>query len=237
MSRPPIHGLVPAAGAGRRFAGARPKQYCDLNGKPVLSHAMSALARHPSVVDLTVAVAADDVWYGELVRPTFPTAVVVRGGVTRAESVRAGLRAIRSRAGSGAWVVVHDAARPCLAQSDLESLLNEALDCPDGGLLAIPVRDTLKRGGLDQRCSATVARTGLWAALTPQLFPVDRLLAALDAELNAGHDPTDEAQAMERQGARPLLVRGSGMNLKITWPEDLELAESWLTARAARHGS
>jgi 2-C-methyl-D-erythritol 4-phosphate cytidylyltransferase len=147
------------------------------------------------------------------------------GGVERAESVANALTVLRERAADGDWVLVHDAARPCVRREDLVKLIAELRDDPVGGLLAVPVRDTMKQADAEQRCAATVDRSRLWHALTPQMFRLGALRAALRAALAAGVTVTDDASAMERVGLRPRLVEGHADNLKITRPEDLALAE------------
>ncbi len=224
---PRIHALVPAAGAGSRFGAEVPKQYLDVGGRAVIEHAVGVLASHPAVAGVTVTLAPDDDRFGELALGADPTIGVVAGGDTRAASVLNGLAYIREQH-DAEWVLVHDAARPCLDHAAIDRLLEAGLASPDGALLAMPVRDTLKRADADDRVEATVDRDTLWAAQTPQLFPVQALLDALRAQVEAGETPTDEAQAMERAGARPKLVMGSGMNLKVTWPEDLVVVRAWL---------
>ena len=144
-----------------------------------------------------------------------------------------GLRSIRRNHPETAWVLVHDAARPCLSADCLARLLESGLQHRDGAILAVPVRDTLKRSDEADRISETVEREKLWAAQTPQLFPLDVLATALEQCLDSGDPPTDEAGAMEAAGARPRLVMGSTANIKITWPDDIAIAEAWLTASRA----
>jgi 2-C-methyl-D-erythritol 4-phosphate cytidylyltransferase len=227
--------LIPAAGHGVRFGGATRKQYAPLLGKPVLAHSIDALLAHPAVRAVTVAVAADDGLFGELIQPRYPLVDAVQGGAFRAQTVLNGLLHIRHHDQNCDWVLVHDAARPCLDQQSLDRLMQQGLHTGDGGLLAMPISDTLKRAD-DTRVEHTLDRTGLWAAQTPQLFPLQALLDSLQSAVQvgsgAGAMPTDEAAAMERAGFHPLLVRGSASNIKITVPEDLLLAECIL--RAAR---
>ncbi|NND45269.1 MAG: 2-C-methyl-D-erythritol 4-phosphate cytidylyltransferase [Xanthomonadales bacterium] len=228
MGRPVVHALLPAAGSGRRCGGPVLKQYLPLNGRPVLAHAIDAVNRFPEVAGLTVVVGADDRIFAELIDPEFAGIETVIGGDTRAESVLNGLVAIRERHPEAEWVLVHDAARPCLPPDCLDELLTRGLAHPDGAILAVPVQDTLKRGDSERNIMNTVARDALWAAQTPQLFPLHRLIAAIEAMLEAGETPTDEASAMEFTGARPLLVMGSTVNIKITWPGDVAMAEAWM---------
>lgn len=233
MAAPRIRGLVPAAGRGERLGGDRPKQYLALGTRSLLEHSVEALLAHPLVEGVTVALAAGDGRFAGL-RFSRPDAVdTAPGGETRAESVRSALRHIKIVHGSD-WVLVHDAARPCLSRDCLDALLEQGLDDPDGALLALPVADTLKAGDRHSRVTSTVDREGLWAAQTPQLFPVPALQAALEQALASGRRPTDEAEAMELAGHRPRLVRGDAANLKVTWPADLLLAEAVLAARTGQ---
>lgn len=228
MSRPVVHALIPAAGQGLRFGGSVVKQYLPIAGKPVLVHAIEAVNLYPEISGITVVVAEEDRMFSGLIEPGYGGVRTVTGGASRAESVMNGLRAIRESHPQTGWVLVHDAARPCLPRQCLIRLLDKGLASPDGAILALPVRDTLKRGDAEKRIAGTVDRDALWMAQTPQLFPLDALTRALQTLLDAGESPTDEAAAMERAGAQPLLVMGSPANIKITWPEDVAMAESWL---------
>lgn len=230
---PAVWAVVPAAGRGRRFGGPRPKQYLEVGGLPVLAHALDALLAHDAVHGAVVAVAAEDAdWPGWTQRCGKPVHACT-GGAERADSVRAGLRALDGLAPADAWVLVHDAARPNLVLDDLDRLLTTALASGDGAILAAPMRDTLKRGDAEGGIAGTEPRDGLWRALTPQLFRRDALAAALDAASAAGVVVTDEAMAMERAGARVRLVEGREDNLKVTTPADLALVEFLLARRAA----
>ena len=215
--------VVPAAGVGRRFGGDVAKQYVELDGEPLLAHALRALLAHPSVEGAVVALAADDTawpgWDEFLGKPVIACA----GGASRAESVLAGLGALPESVRADDFVLVHDAARPNLHQDDLDALLERGRADPVGAILAAPVRDTLKRAGDDGGIDGTEPRERLWRALTPQLFRRLQLSRALEAALADGAAVTDESMAMERQGLRPLLVEGREDNLKITTPADLLL--------------
>jgi len=221
------------------MASGLPKQYLPLAGVPMLVHTVEALLVEPRLSSVSVVLAPDDVDYeaaGCALRLQVHGArvrVVRCGGDTRAASVRNGLRALAGSVAADDWVLVHDAARPCLPPSALARLIDTLLDDPVGGLLAMPVADTLKRGGADGRVVDTPSREGLWAAQTPQMFRCAPLLAALDAAVEAAARPggapaTDEAQAIEAGGASPRLVRGDPRNLKVTWPADIALAEGFL---------
>jgi 2-C-methyl-D-erythritol 4-phosphate cytidylyltransferase len=215
--------VVPAAGIGRRFGGDVAKQYIELDGEPLLAHALRALFAHPSVEGAVVVLAAGDAawpgWSEFLAKPV----IACTGGATRAESVLAGLAALPESVRADDFVLVHDAARPNLHADDLEALLERGRADPVGAILAAPVRDTLKRAGDDGGIDRTEPRERLWRALTPQLFRRLQLSRALEAALADGVAVTDESMAMERQGLRPLLVEGREDNLKVTTPADLAL--------------
>ncbi len=234
MSGQAVHALIPAAGHSVRFGGTTLKQYAHVLGLPVIHHSITAVTRHDAVVSVTVALASDDGIFDELVRPAFPGARTVTGGDSRAQTVMNGLHSILARDPQAEWVMVHDAARPCLSFTDLSRLLELGLHSPDGAILATPVSDTLKLAGEDERIEATIDRSRYWAAQTPQLFRIRELAANLDAALSAGLKPTDDAAAMERAGKHPLLVQGSSTNIKITGSEDLALAEFILQRQSVR---
>ena len=232
-----VWAVVPAAGRGARFESAHsqgPKQYAPLRGATVLEWSLAALLREDRVEAVVVALAADDLRWpavaASLAHLKLQTAL---GGATRQESVMNGLKALEGQAAAEDWVLVHDAARPCLSSADLAALL-DALEQPadpttDGAVLAAPIVDTVKRerGGV---AVDTVDRDGLWRALTPQVFTFARLKRALEDVLQSGAAVTDEAQAMQRQGLAARLVRGSPFNIKVTTFADLSLAEAVLQA-------
>ena len=232
MSRPVVHALIPAAGRGERFGGSVLKQYLPVAGKPVLAHSIEAVNLYPEISGVTVVLAGNDNMFAELIDTASLGIDTVTGGASRAESVMNGLKAIQMHHPETEWVLVHDAARPCLPRSCVHNLLEKGLNSPGGAILAIPVQDTLKQSDDSGRISRTVDRSKLWAAQTPQLFPLDGLLDALGSMLEAGQSPTDEAAAMERSGLRPLLVMGSPANIKITWPDDVATAQAWLETMA-----
>jgi len=215
--------LVPAAGIGSRIGSQRPKQYLHLHGKPILQHTLERL-NLPTIAGIVVCVAKGDPYWDTL---SLPMPVMrVNGGAERCHSVLNGLQALQQRAHADDWVLVHDAARPCVRQADIEKLMTELAQHPVGGLLAVPVRDTMKRvaaGRLE-----TVNREGLWHALTPQMFRLGALSSALESLLSRGEVVTDDAQAMEKMGLRPVLVEGDADNIKITRPQDLRLAELYI---------
>jgi 2-C-methyl-D-erythritol 4-phosphate cytidylyltransferase len=240
--------VMPAAGTGTRFGAALPKQYASLEGRTVIEWALSPFLEDPRCAHIVVALApADRHWdgvAGRLAAAAGGSSPVtgVTGGEARSRSVRLGLAALEAHAAPDDWVLVHDAARPCLAAGDLGRLIGALCDHPLGGLLACPLRDTLKRASEPAAgppgaapgaavVAATVERSGLWRALTPQMFRFRRLCAALDAAHAAARLPGDEAEALEWLGERPLLVEGAASNLKVTGADDLTLAAAILRAR------
>jgi 2-C-methyl-D-erythritol 4-phosphate cytidylyltransferase/2-C-methyl-D-erythritol 2,4-cyclodiphosphate synthase len=238
--------VVPAAGRGARFETAQtngPKQYARLAGATVLEWSLSALLREPRIAGIVVALAADDTrWPAIAASMTGSKIETTIGGASRQESVMRGLKALEGRAGADDWIMVHDAARPCLRSADLKALIDAVEDCEDasntaavnGAVLASPVHDTVKRerGGI---AVDTVDRTGLWRALTPQVFGYARLTQALMDAAALGLAVTDEAQAMERLGLPGRLVRGSPFNIKVTTMSDLAMAESILQGTERNH--
>lgn len=222
--------VVPAAGASRRMDGELPKQYREIAGRTLLEHVLATLLGHAAIAGGVVALAAGDAWWDRLPASLRTRVSVAPGGAERFESVLAGLRAL-TQAAPADWVLVHDAARPCLSRGELDRLIGECREDAVGGLLAVPVADTLKRGGDDGRVLGTLPREGVWRAQTPQMFRHGRLVQALEAALAAGEQPTDEAAAIECLGLRPRLVRGSALNVKVTLPEDLAFAEWVLRSR------
>lgn len=226
---PRHYAIVPAAGSGSRFGGEKPKQYLDLLGRPLIYHTLAALTACPDIERVWVVLAPDDHWWPQYDWSGLGAKLeTVRcGGATRAESVSNGLQAAAMVAADDDWILVHDAARPCLSAAMLEALFEELADDPVGGILAVPVADTLKRADAEQRVAATEAREGLWQAQTPQMFRYGQLQKSLENEISV----TDEAGAIEAMGLKPKLVRGDSTNLKVTWPADLALAAMILRAR------
>jgi len=223
--------VVAAAGRGSRFGGDVPKQYLEVAGDPLVAHSLRALFAHPGVQGAVVVLAPDDTrwrgWGDGSGRPV----IACTGGATRAESVLAGLAALPDEVRADAFVLVHDAARPNLRLADLAALLERGRADPVGAILATPVRDTLKRAGDDGGIDRTEPRERLWRAQTPQLFRRLQLRRALEAAAAEGVEVTDESMAMERMGARPLLVEGAEDNIKVTTPADLAYFEFLLERR------
>jgi len=234
ISHPRHFAIVPAAGSGSRMAAARPKQYLSLLGRPLIHHALSVLCAAPAIDAVFVVLSVDDTEWathdwsalGPKLRPLFC------GGATRADSVLGGLRAIAGEAAAGDWVLVHDAARPCLAPWHVDKLVRELAHDEVGGLLAVPVADTLKRADAHRHVRETVPRDSLWQAQTPQMFRYAMLRRALEG----AREVTDEASAIEAAGLRPRLVQGDATNLKVTYPLDLHLAE-WILENREGHNA
>lgn len=216
-----FHALVPAAGFGARMEHELPKQYLSLAGKPMIYHALNTLCACPEISTVFVVLAPDDTlfhsydWshFGEKLQPLYC------GGALRAETVLNGLLA--SEIEPDDWVLVHDAARPCLAQAHLARLITELRDDAVGGLLAVPVADTLKRADSAGRILRTESREQLWQAQTPQMFRAGLLAQALQQS----NGVTDDASAVEALGLQPKLVLGDPTNFKVTYPQDIRLAE------------
>ena len=230
---PRYYAIVPAAGKGSRFGAEMPKQYLPLAGRPLIYHTLSALCRCQRIDRVWVILSPDDAWWQayDWTELGHKLETVFCGGATRAASVSNGLFAAATAAADDDWVLVHDAARPCLSQAMLTALCDELADDPVGGLLAVPVADTLKRADTAQRVAATEPRDALWQAQTPQMFRYGALSGALTSMLASATDVTDEAGAIEALGLKPKLVRADASNLKVTYPTDLRLAELILRGR------
>jgi 2-C-methyl-D-erythritol 4-phosphate cytidylyltransferase len=211
------------------MGGDIPKQYLPLNGRPVIDHTLERLVSHPAISQAVVALAQDDGWWPESAYADHADVVRVEGGAERCHSVLNALQHLSGFAADSDWVLVHDAARPCLRASDIDRLVEQLSDHPTGGLLGMPVRDTMKRADASGRIKETVCRENLWHAFTPQMFRLGPLRDALSTALEQGSLVTDEASAMELAGQAPLLVEGHPDNIKITRPEDLPLAAFYLS--------
>lgn len=239
-----IWAVVPAAGVGKRMQSSIPKQYLPLEGQPVLAHTLNTLLDSPLIAGLAVALGEHDEYWDDIQLNSDKPVLRVPGGEERANSVLNAIDAVLTACaetskdhGQDLWVMVHDGVRPCLRQSDIEKLVIEAGIDNNGGILARPVRDTMKRQlpatGKSTDNSAcidlTVERNGLWHALTPQFFHAESLRAAISAMLETMPEAiTDEASAMEQAGFKPRLVHGFEDNIKITHPDDLRLAGLFL---------
>jgi len=222
-----FHALVPAAGFGARMGGELPKQYLPLAGQPMIWHALNTLCAHPDIVTVFVVLAPDDTLFHnyDWTPCSDKLETLYCGGETRAESVTNGLLA--SELEPDEWVLVHDAARPCLTQAHLSKLIAELREDKVGGILAVPVADTLKRADAQQRIEHTEPRVGLWQAQTPQMFRAGLLAQALQQSKIV----TDEASAIEALGLKPKLIEGDSSNFKVTYPQDIRMAELILKER------
>lgn len=223
--------VIPAAGVGSRMQADRPKQYLPLHGKTVLEHTLARFLDHPRVEGVVVALSENDPWWRELglQHPKLYTAL---GGEERCYSVLNALNGLQSQADENDWVLVHDAARPCLRREDLDHLIDVLQGHPVGGLLGLPVADTMKRSDSNDAVVETVSREHLWRALTPQMFRLGELREALEAALQNEQLVTDDASAMELIGKAPKMVEGHGDNIKITRPQDLALAQLYLAQQS-----
>ncbi len=230
-----VWAVLPAAGAGTRMQNNTPKQYLRIADKTVLEHSIEVLLSNIELAALVVCVPEQDTTARRLVEHNQVLAeclhrqqiVFTAGGSSRAQSVLNGLFALTGRADEHDWVLVHDAARPCVESDDLRLLYDSLVDDPIGGLLAVPARDTLKIAQ-DERVVSTLKRDEIWHALTPQMFRYGVLKTALSDAIEQGFAITDESSALEHAGFRPKLVKGSVNNIKITTAHDLLIAEQFL---------
>lgn len=217
-----IWGVIPAAGIGTRMGSEIPKQYLRVQGRTILEHSLQRLLAHPRMQKVMVITAAQDN-YWPAIRQTLAQDRVLTayGGKERYHSVYAGLIALAKLAQPQDWVLVHDAVRPYLSLAQIDRLIVSVEKHNAGGLLALPVRDTLKLAAADSMVASTLDRTGVWLAQTPQMFRLSDLTAAMEYAIRAGRALTDEAEAIEFAGGKPLLVPGDINNIKLTYPEDL----------------
>lgn len=220
--------VIPAAGVGRRMGSDVPKQYLILNDRPVIEHTIRAFDFHDAVSEIIVVISKEDEYWPSLNISTKKSLSTAEGGKERCDSVLNGLKFLEGKASDDDWVLVHDAARPCLRYEDLTLLINSLIQHDIGGILATPVKDTMKRSTTGDIIKETVERENLWHALTPQMFRYGLLKSSLDSALRNNKAVTDEASAIELAGYQPLLVEGHSDNLKITRPEDLALAAFFL---------
>lgn len=220
--------IIPASGVGKRMRSTVPKQYLKLNDKTVIEHTLDVFDKHESISEVVIAISNEDEYWPSLNINFSKPLHVTRGGKERCDSVLNGLKFLENKAEGKDWILVHDAARPCLRESDLDLLLDTLIEHDVGGILAVPVRDTMKRSTDNNLIKETIERENLWHALTPQMFRYSMLKDALESSLNNDEVITDEASAIEFAGFKPLLVEGHSDNIKITRPEDLGLASFFL---------
>ena len=228
MTDSTVWAVVPAAGKGVRMGTETPKQYLMLAGKPVVHHTLEVLVDHAQIAGVVIVTAVDDAYWSSCESSMQTKLCVATGGAKRCHSVLAGLNKLSGIANDDDWVLVHDAARPCLRTGDIDYLIEEVRSSATGGSLAFPVGDTLKRCNVANEIQGTVDRTQLWCAMTPQMFRIGTLRMAINATLEKGVFVTDEAQAIEAIGGTPRGVKGHADNIKITHPSDLALAEIFL---------
>lgn len=232
--------VMPAAGSSRRFGSAKPKQYAPLAGSTVLECALKPFLADERCSTVRLVLARNDPERARLARSLGVRGCIVNGGTERCESVLNGLASLEDGVDKTTWVLVHDAARPCITRADIDRLIGTvagnqgATQGVDGGLLAVPLADTLKRADADALCLETPSRSGLWCAQTPQMYRLGALRAALEQAQAMGRVPTDEAQAMEWAGVPSRLVAAEHCNLKVTAAADLAVAAAVLAARS--HG-
>jgi 2-C-methyl-D-erythritol 4-phosphate cytidylyltransferase len=225
---PRVWTIVPAAGTGSRMRSAIPKQYLPLLGKTLIEQTLARLFSHAAITSVYLVLDQQDRYWPKLPLAQDARIVRVPGGSERCLSVMNALEQIAAQADHADWVLVHDVARPCLRLDDLDRLLQTLAQDPVGGLLGVPVADTLKRTDCDGRVLATIDRQDAWRAYTPQMFRFELLYRALRQALAEGALVTDEASAIERQGLQPRMVEGHSDNIKVTVPGDLELAALYL---------
>ncbi|MGB0936484.1 MAG: 2-C-methyl-D-erythritol 4-phosphate cytidylyltransferase [Colwellia sp.] len=223
--------VVPAAGAGKRMLSDCPKQYLKIGSSSVIEHTISNLLAHPLIEKVIVSLSASDAYFSELKVAKDPRVEQVVGGKERVDSVLSGLLSVNQA--NNQWVLVHDAARPCVTHEEITNLIKQCTENNSGGLLAVPVVDTLKKSvhitsNTVAKVKATIDRTDLWQALTPQMYRTNELITAIENALENSIDITDESSAIESIGLASMLVLGSRQNIKITRPEDLALASFYL---------
>lgn len=221
--------VVPAAGVGKRMLASCPKQYLTIDNQTILSHTINRLLSHKNIAKVVLAINDDDAYFAQTTLVVNPNIIRVSGGKERVDSVLSGLQIINDRE----WVLVHDAARPCITHDDIDKLIKQCLDNNTGGLLAVPVVDTMKLASKNNENEAiqvdkTINRSSLWHAFTPQMFKVKELKQAIEQAQAKGLIMTDESSAIESVGLTCLLVSGRRDNIKITRPEDLVLADFYL---------
>lgn len=216
--------VVPAAGVGTRMNASVPKQYLLLNNKTIIEHSLERLMQLPDLAGIVVAVSEDDDYWHELDVSQHPLVHSVIGGLERANSVLNGLSFLQNKAADSDWVLVHDAARPCVTVESVQMLCDAVASSAVGGILAVPVSDTLKNVNT-REIANTVDRKSLWQAQTPQLFRYQLLVDCLSKTLFSGETITDESSAVELCGYTPVVVEGRSDNIKVTRPDDVALAE------------
>lgn len=226
---PKYYTIITAAGIGSRMQSAVPKQYLELQGKPVLVHTVERFLSYPKIEKIVVVLQQDDQYWPKLQIADQDKIMTANGGKERCQTVLNGLRRLEDIVKPYDWVLVQDAVRPCLTHSDLDKLINTVDDHQIGGLLGAPLVDTIKRVNTNGTVNKTMERKHLWAAFTPQMFRFQLLKDALHHAISVQEFVTDDAAAIELSGHQPLMVEGRRDNIKITYPQDLQLAEYYLS--------
>lgn len=221
--------VIPAAGIGSRMNSDKPKQYLELNGKKLIEHSLATIMSHPKIQGAVVSLATDDSYWDSVKLPQGKPIIMAIGGAERCQSVLNALEKLSDKADEQDWVLVHDAARPCVRIEDIDKLIQQVGDSEVGGILGVAVRDTMKRSGENNEILETVDRDRLWHAQTPQMFRLKMLRDALQMAIKQQLMVTDESSAMEMYGEQPILVEGHSDNIKVTRPEDLSLASFYLS--------
>jgi len=224
MSKPRFSVVIPAAGIGKRVGSEIPKQYLTILDKAIIEYSLAPFLAHPDINQVIVSIAENDQWFNHLSVAKHPKLSIVKGGKERVDSVLSALKSLPVTD----YVLVHDAARPCIQTSDIDKLLQHALQHDSGAMLAYRVRDTMKRSSTEQQVKHTVDRDNLWHALTPQIFKNQQLINAITG-IEAQHLITDEASAIELSGETVSIIEGRSDNIKVTQAEDLLLAEFYLS--------
>jgi len=220
--------VIPAAGIGTRMQAGLPKQYLTVNNKAIIEYSLTIFCNHEKISGVVVAISPQDTYWSNLQISNHPKIQTAAGGKERCHSVLNCLHYLQGVAAPDDWVLVHDAVRPCIIKQDIDVLISDLNGHQVGGLLAVPVRDTMKRANDDNIVRETVNRDKLWQALTPQMFRLGDLIQALETAIDKGHTVTDECQAMEMTGVSPRLVQGRIQNIKVTHKDDLPLVELYL---------
>lgn len=222
--------VISAAGLGLRMGADKPKQYLKIHQKTILEHTLDIFLSHPKISKLVVVLHPRDHYWREIPLSNSSQIITAIGGDTRAQSVLQGLKALANDAAPNDWVLVHDSVRPCLTKKILDRLLNQLSNHPVGGILGIPVRDTLKQINDEGAIIQTLSREQAWCAQTPQMFRYQLLLDALTQTINQRQIVTDDAGAIEKLGYKPQMIMGDIHNIKITYPDDLIMSEKFLYA-------
>ena len=220
--------VIPAAGVGKRMGVDKPKQYIEVSNKTIIEHTIKCFLDREEIEKVVVAISNTDEYWPELQISKHEKVITAPGGAERYQSVFNGLKELQDKAEQNDWVLVHDAARPCLSQSAIDRLMIELREHEVGGILAMPCRDTMKRSNEKREIIDTVERESLWHAQTPQMFKYEKLYSAISDVLKKDIVVTDEAMAIELSGFKPLLVRGQQENIKITHKDDLKYLETYL---------